>query len=73
MGVRDGDGVGEVGAGRWALHDRAKSWVLLETDAVFQGSHFQFRVQNRPHRWLLGTGLQSFRYFPESSLIWGRG
>ena len=33
MGVRDGDGMGEVGAGRLALHDRAKSWILLETDA----------------------------------------
>lgn len=33
MGVRDGDGMGEVGGGRWALHDRAKGWVLFETDA----------------------------------------
>ena len=33
MGVRDGDGMGEVGAGRSAPHDRAKGWVLLETDA----------------------------------------
>lgn len=33
MGVRDGDGMGEVGAGHWALHDRAKGWVLFETDA----------------------------------------
>lgn len=30
--------MGEVGVGHWALHDRAKGWVLFETDAEVKSS-----------------------------------